>query len=164
MQRAKSASACFSRKRRTSHSVYGNCHSSARRNCSYSSELPCHENGVLLANHLLWLLPEASRNVFERRIDRNSDCTRMGERARCLPGDQPGLASLGSLSVEAARRPWPILIEPTSPRGGKTKWQATVPHVRARLHTVSCASRSVHFPPAVYIKGGAGYIFRPIGG
>jgi hypothetical protein len=39
-----------------------------------------------------------------------------------------------------------------------------VPHVRARLHTVSCASRSVHFPPAVYIKGGAGYVFRPIGG
>jgi hypothetical protein len=79
----------------------------------------------------------------------------MGERARCLPGDQPGLASLGSLSVEAARQPWPILIEPTSPRGGKTKWQATVPHARARLHTISCASRSVHFPPAVYIEGGA---------
>ena len=128
---------------------------------SDGSELPCHENGFLLTNHLLWLLPEASRNVFERRIHRNSDCTRMGERARCLPGDQTGLASLGSLSVEAARRPWPILIEPTSPRGGKTKWRATVPHVRARLHTVSCASRSVHFPPAVYIEGGAGDVFRP---
>ena len=58
----------------------------------------------------------------------------------------------------------PTLIEPTSPRGSKTKWRATVPHVRARLHTVSCTSRSVHFPPAVYIKGGAGYVFRPIGG
>ena len=63
-------------------------------------------------------------------------------------GDQTGLTSLGSLSVGAARRPWPTLIEPTSPMGGKTKWRARVPHVRARLHTVSCASRSVHFPPA----------------
>ena len=39
----------------------------------------------------------------------------MEKRARCLPGDQTGFASLGSLSVGAARRPWPILIEPTSP-------------------------------------------------
>jgi hypothetical protein len=39
---------------------------------------------------------------------------------------------LGVALGGAARRPWPTLIEPTSPRGGKIKWRATVPHVRAR--------------------------------
>jgi hypothetical protein len=39
-----------------------------------------------------------------------------------LAGEVAMLASLGLLSVRAARRPWPTLIEPTSPRGGKTKW------------------------------------------
>jgi len=29
-----------------------------------------------------------------------------------------------SNAVGAARRPWPTLIEPTSLRGGKTKWQS----------------------------------------
>jgi hypothetical protein len=99
----------------------------------------------------------------ERRIHRKLRPHPDGERARCLPGDQTGLASLESLSVGAARRPWPTLIEPTCPRGGKTKWRATVPHVPARLHTV-CARRSVHFPPAVYVEGGACDVLRPIGG
>ena len=31
-------------------------------------------------------------------------------------------------------------------------------------HTVPYAGRLMHFPAAVYIKGRAGYVFRPIGG
>jgi hypothetical protein len=47
----------------------------------------------------------------ERRIHRKLRPHPDGERARCLPGDQTGLASLESLSVGAARRPWPTLID-----------------------------------------------------
>ena len=111
--------------------------------------------GLLQADSNSTTLMSGTFNV-ERQSTGNCDCTRMGERARCLPGDQTGLASLGSLSVGAARRPWPTLIEPTSREGRPSC--AGAPAYR------SCASRSVHFPPAVYIEGGACDIFRPIGG
>jgi hypothetical protein len=88
-------------------------------------------SSVLQADSNSTTLMSGTFNV-ERRIHRKLRLHPDGERARCLPGDQTGLASLGSLSVGAARRPWPTLIEPTSPIGGKTKWRATVPHVRAR--------------------------------
>ena len=84
----------------------------------------------------------------ERRMHRKLR-PRPDGRASPVPAGRSNRArQLGVALGGAARRPWPTLIEPTSPRGGKTKWRATVPHVRARLHTVSCASRSVHFPPA----------------
>ena len=80
--------------------------------------------GLLQADSNSTTLMSGTFNV-ERRIHRKLRPHPDG-RARCLPGDQTGLASLGSLAVGAARRPWPTLIEPTSPRGGKTKWRATV--------------------------------------
>jgi len=82
-------------------------------------------------------------------------------RASPVPAGRSNRARQLGVALGGSRKTTlPTLIEPTSPRGGKTKWRATVRHVRARPHTVSCAGRSVHFPTAAYIEGGAGYVIR----
>ena len=110
--------------------------------------------------------PIAINHSDERNVDSTGNCgrTRMGERARCLPGDQTGLANLGALSVRAARRPWPTPIEPTSLSGGKTKGGQRCLMCGRAAGIPFPVSRSMHFLPAVDVEGGAGDVLRPIGG
>jgi len=86
-------------------------------------------SSVLQADSNSTTLMSGTFNV-ERRIHRKLRLHPDGERARCLPGDQTGLASLGSLSVGAARRPWPTLIGRQDQMAGNSASCAGAPAYR----------------------------------